>query len=63
MGVTYEHTEHDQCGDATLTITCQENEVTIEDSSGRRCSLEYDQLEIINAVVKKYKAMEEVANA
>lgn len=62
MGITYEHAEHDQCGDPTMTITCEENEVTIEDSCGRRCALEYGQIAILNEVVKKYQAMREVAN-
>jgi len=63
MTITYEHIERDQCGDPTLTITCDQNEVTIEDSCGRRCSLEYTQLEALNDTVKKYQAMKDVANA
>jgi hypothetical protein len=61
MSITYEHPEKNELGDVTLLIECTEREVTIEDSCGRRCCLEYDQIAILNQVVAKYQKMQEVA--
>lgn len=63
MSITYEHEEKDNaCGDISLRIVCEEREVTIENSSGRTCSLEYEQIAILNEAVRKYQAMKELAN-
>ena len=63
MAITYEYVVKDNvCGDVFLRIECDEREVTVEDSCGRRCVLEYDQLITLNEAVKKYQAMLEVAN-
>jgi len=63
MAITYEDEIKDQCGDVSLRVECNEREITIEDSCGRRCVLEYDQLTFLNETVSKFHKMQEVANA
>ena len=63
MAVSYDDEIKDAvCGDVSLRVECNEREVTIEDSCGRRCVLEYDQLTFLNEMVSKFHKMQEVAN-
>ena len=61
--ITFEQDIVSDNGDVNFTITIENDGLRIDDLDGRWVRLTFDQYRVITELVRKYEAMQEVANA